>query len=87
MTLLNLRTDPNAWREQAACQGDMAAAFYPPLRPENRAVKHVREQQAKTVCASCMVREQCLDQALSHGERYGIWGGLTDTERRQLRAS
>jgi WhiB family redox-sensing transcriptional regulator len=87
MTLLNLRADPNAWRERAACLGDMAAAFYPPLRPENRSVKHAREQQAKALCASCVVRENCLDQALAQGERYGIWGGLTDTERRHLRAS
>lgn len=65
----------------------MAAAFYPPLRSEKRSVKISREQQAKAVCASCTVRAQCLDQALERGERYGIWGGLTDLERRHLRAS
>lgn len=87
MTLLNLSADPTAWRQRAACHGDMAAAFYPPLRPEKRAVKNAREQRAKAVCASCVVRDRCLEQALDGGERFGIWGGLTDTERRHFSAS
>lgn len=65
----------------------MATAFYPPLRPESRSSKQAREQDAKAVCASCQVREECLDHALAQGERYGIWGGLTDIERRHLHAS
>ncbi len=39
---------------------------------------------AKAVCASCDVRAQCLQYALEHGERYGIWGGLSEKERRRL---
>ena len=73
--------DPSAWRGYAACQGANGAPFYPPVRPEKRAAKAEREQRAKEVCASCMVRQPCLEQALATGERYGIWGGLTDTER------
>ena len=87
MTLLNLPADPTAWRQRAACLGDMAAAFYPPLRPEKRPVKDARERRAKAVCASCGVRDRCLEQALERGERFGIWGGLTDTERLHLDAS
>jgi WhiB family redox-sensing transcriptional regulator len=69
------------WREHAACQGANGAAFYPPVRSEKRAAKAEREQRAKEVCASCSVRSECLEQALSTGERHGIWGGLTDAER------
>jgi WhiB family redox-sensing transcriptional regulator len=87
MRLVTDRFDPATWREQAACVGDMATAFYPPLRPEKRSVKTAREERAKAVCAACPVRLQCLDQAVESGERYGIWGGLTDTERSHLRAS
>lgn len=75
-----------SWRDMAACSGDMGALFYPPVRPERRSVKAAREERAKQVCATCPVRTDCLEQALASGERYGIWGGLTDTERRPLRA-
>ncbi len=87
MSLLNLPADPTAWRQQASCHGDMATAFYPPLRAEKRLVKNAREQRAKAICASCVVRDRCLEQALGRDERFGIWGGLTDTERRHLYAS
>lgn len=87
MRLVAERFDPAAWREHAACLGDMAAAFYPPLRREKRSAKTTREERAKAVCAACPVRTDCLEQALLSGERYGIWGGLTDTERSRLLAS
>jgi WhiB family redox-sensing transcriptional regulator len=87
MRLVTSRFDPATWRGQAACVGDMAAAFYPPLRPEKRSIKATREERAKAVCAACSVRVQCLEQAVDSGERYGIWGGLTDIERSRLRAS
>jgi len=76
-----------SWRELAACSGDMGALFYPPVSSERRSVKTGREARAKQVCATCPVRDQCLDQALAVGERYGIWGGLTGTERQHLIAS
>jgi WhiB family redox-sensing transcriptional regulator len=78
--------DSAAWRSDAACHGDMGAAFYPPLRPEMRAAKLSRESRAKAVCALCPVRHECLEQALASRERFGIWGGLTGTERTHLRA-
>lgn len=40
---------------------------------------------AKRVCAGCTVRDACLDYALTNGERYGIWGGMSERERRRLR--
>lgn len=79
--------DPEAWRSQAACAGEVGVAFYPPLRPEKRSAKGAREERAKALCASCPVRQPCLDEAVAHGERFGIWGGLTDRERTRLLAS
>ncbi len=87
MRLVTHSDDPTAWRDKAACLGEMAAAFYPPLHAEKRATRAAREHRAKAICAACPVRQQCLEQALERGERYGIWGGLTDTERSRLRAS
>jgi WhiB family redox-sensing transcriptional regulator len=80
---------PNSveWRSQAACQGEKGSAFYPPPSSERRSIKVAREKRAKQVCATCVVRTTCLEQALDSGERYGIWGGLTDLERKHLRAS
>lgn len=40
--------------------------------------------QAKRVCASCSVRAECLEYALDHEERFGIWGGKSERERRRL---
>jgi WhiB family redox-sensing transcriptional regulator len=41
---------------------------------------------AKRICATCDVRQDCLDYALTNGEKYGIWGGATVRERRRLTA-
>ena len=62
----------------------MGVAFYPPLKTERRAVKASREQRAKAICSECPVRTDCLDHALTVNERYGIWGGLNEIERRHL---
>lgn len=78
------RASDMAWFEQAACRGDDVSAFYPPLRPESKSERIAREHAAKAVCRGCPVRVACLDHAMSHDERYGIWGGLTDVERRHL---
>lgn len=72
----------SGWQEHAACAGDMGTAFYPPVRLERKAVRVSRENRAKAVCATCPVRSDCLDHAMKHDERYGIWGGMTDRERR-----
>jgi WhiB family redox-sensing transcriptional regulator len=37
------------------------------------------------VCRGCVVREECLEYALSNGEKFGIWGGMSERERRRLR--
>jgi WhiB family redox-sensing transcriptional regulator len=72
------------WQQDAACRGEMAAAFYPPLRPEKKHERLARERAAKAVCDTCTVRVECLDHAIRSDERYGIWGGMTDAERRHL---
>jgi WhiB family redox-sensing transcriptional regulator len=41
--------------------------------------------EARAICAVCPVRAECLDHAMTHAEHWGIWGGLTERERRRLR--
>jgi WhiB family redox-sensing transcriptional regulator len=43
------------------------------------------EGEAKRICSGCEVRAECLEYALAHDERFGIWGGLSERERRRLR--
>lgn len=71
------------WQQHAACRGERAA-FYPPLQGESKSERQARERAAKAICEVCEVRSECLDHAIRHDERYGIWGGLTDSERRHL---
>ena len=69
--------DEYAWQARAACKGT-TELFYPEVGASLA--------PAKAVCASCPVREACLDFALSHHEQFGIWGGSSERERRRLRA-
>jgi WhiB family redox-sensing transcriptional regulator len=58
--------------------------FFPPSTPERRDEREAREAHAKEICAQCNVREDCLEFALRVREPHGIWGGLTEAERRPL---
>lgn len=72
----------NDWRTDAGCLGLDPALFFSPEAFETKQEKDDREAEAKAVCQSCAVRERCLEYAIKAGERYGIWGGLTEVERR-----
>lgn len=61
------------WWDHAACIGTDPEAFYPE--------KGGSPREAKSVCAWCPVKPECLDWALRHGEKGGIWGGLSYNER------
>ena len=65
------------WRYRAACRGTDLKVFFPG-RGESA-------EAARQICAGCPVREPCLDYAISHGITHGIWGGLTERDRRPLR--
>jgi WhiB family transcriptional regulator, redox-sensing transcriptional regulator len=66
------------WRKQAACRGLDVEAFYPISEDEADAA------EAKAICAECPVRQACLEHALAHREREGVWGGTTERERRRI---
>ena len=75
------------WQQTGACRSGMATDFYPPMHTERKHERLARERRAKSVCAACPVQLQCLEHAIAVDERYGIWGGLNQDERRLLRAS
>ena len=72
------------WQWRAACRGEESGTFFPPGDPETREERILREERAKSICARCPVRMECLEYALTVPERYGIWGGLNELERRAL---
>jgi WhiB family redox-sensing transcriptional regulator len=75
---------PLDWTNAAACRNSEGALFYPADSAERKEDRLERELVAKRICASCVVREDCLEAALARHESYGIWGGLNEIERRGL---
>ena len=72
------------WQVEGLCRGNQAHLFFPPSTIERKEERERREQRAKAICQVCPVQQQCLDYALLIREPYGIWGGYTESERRQL---
>ena len=69
--------EENSWQENALCAQTDPEAFFPEKGGSTR--------EAKRICVSCEVKSECLDYALANDERFGIWGGLSERERRRLR--
>jgi WhiB family redox-sensing transcriptional regulator len=72
-----------SWRLRAACRQVDSAVFFPP-DGECPPQRDARETRAKAICASCPVVRQCAAYAIRYGERYGVWGGLSEREREAL---
>jgi WhiB family redox-sensing transcriptional regulator len=75
--LMESLSDPDeSWREAALCAQTDPEAFYPEKGGSTR--------EAKRICQGCEVRVECLARALRDHERFGIWGGMSERERRKL---
>ncbi|AWK76202.1 transcriptional regulator (plasmid) [Rhodococcus oxybenzonivorans] len=70
------------WREDAACRGVESSVFFSP-DGERGTARARRQSRGKQICEGCPVLVQCRDHALSTGEPYGVWGGMTETDRRR----
>ncbi len=66
-----------SWQEQSLCAQTDPEAFFPEKGGSTR--------EAKRICVGCEVKSECLEYALAHDERFGIWGGLSERERRRLK--
>jgi WhiB family redox-sensing transcriptional regulator len=65
------------WQDRALCAQTDPEAFFPEKGGSTR--------EAKRICLGCEVRDDCLEYALANDERFGIWGGLSERERRRLK--
>ena len=77
--LLSVLEDEAAleWQDRALCAQTDPEAFFPE--------KGQSPKDAKRVCLACEVRDECLQYALDNDERFGIWGGLSERQRRKLK--
>ena len=73
--MIQIETLP--WAPEAKCLQADPDTFFPEKGGSTR--------EAKRICAECPVRSECLEHALEHDERFGIWGGLSERERRRLK--
>lgn len=69
--------EDDQWQDRALCAQTDPEAFFPEKGGSTR--------EAKRICMGCEVRNKCLDYALANDERFGIWGGLSERERRRLK--
>ncbi len=69
--------EDRGWQARANCMGVDPDLFFPERGASTR--------EAKEVCRGCVVRDECLEYALDNGEKFGIWGGMSERERRRLR--
>jgi len=77
--LMSQQSGPAHWMDLAACRETDPDAYFPDKGGSSR--------QAKAVCMRCEVRLQCLEWAMDNDEKFGIWGGLSDRQRRARRVA
>ncbi len=70
--------DRPGWQTLGACRGVATSVFFAGQGESTAA--------AKAVCQSCVVRAECAEYALATGQRFGVWGGLSERERRRIRS-
>lgn len=74
--------EPRVWRNNAACRDTDPDLFFP-VGQTGPAIAHI--ESAKQVCTTCAVKIECLEYSLMTNQDAGIWGGLTEDDRRQIR--
>ena len=74
---LEMGDGDSQWQDRALCAQTDPEAFFPEKGGSTR--------EAKRICLGCEVKDECLEYALANDERFGIWGGLSERERRRLK--
>lgn len=77
MAVFEIEPEELVWQNYANCLGVDPDLFFPERGASTR--------EAKEVCRGCVVQDECLEFALRNGEKFGIWGGKSERERRKVR--
>lgn len=72
-----MQSDALAWQDRANCRGADPDLFFPERGASTRT--------AKSICRECSVQTMCLEFAIVSSEKFGIWGGMSERERRKIR--
>ncbi len=75
--LFQVSDEDRSWQSRANCMGVDPDLFFPE--------RGASTKEAKEVCRGCVVRTDCLEFALRNSEKFGIWGGMSERERRKVR--
>jgi len=75
--------DDRNWHHRAACRSEDPDIFFP--EEGSSVIRTQLEETAKAICRRCGVMQECLGWALESGQNYGVWGGLSEDERRALK--
>lgn len=73
-----------SWDQDARCRSHDPMLFFGPNRFEPKRERLAREAEAKAICATCPCIQACREHAIETGELYGVWGGLGESDRRDL---
>jgi WhiB family redox-sensing transcriptional regulator len=82
LLIIQLKGAPVDWRHRSACRDEDPELFFP-VGNTGPALQQIEE--AKKVCNRCLVINECLKWALESGQEAGVWGGLSEDERRALK--
>lgn len=75
------------WQVSALCKGNHSHLFFPPSTFERKDDRERREQRAKAICDICPAKGPCSYYAVTIREPFGIWGGLTEVDRKSVSSS
>jgi WhiB family transcriptional regulator, redox-sensing transcriptional regulator len=84
VTTMPIGDRPMDWLGHAACRDSDPELFFP-ASDMSASAGRARVEAAKKVCRRCPVRGTCLSWAFDNGQEAGVWGGMTEEERRRLR--
>lgn len=81
--ILELKDNNFGWQNKAECRGEPTELFFMDI--EEISINHIKMREARAICDRCQVKKECLDFALINNIDYGVWGGTSPYQRKEMR--